>query len=1034
MQTDDANQEPAEAKNCIWIALPRIPPPNQLTEKCENLLKKEENDDENNDDSWLFSFTASSIPLSAISARLNPPKNSTAKLLANSSKSKTMVLSGLFQLLDSPLEKYNLTRLLVPQRSRGTLLSKHQLIKNLYKYTKTDNVKSGVLRAMIDSIKIGKPTESPTPDFLLGIISVLQSYWEECVLLKNTDFVRFTKVSAKYDNQITLANLSVELDNLLGARAESSKIDGLFPASEHLFDMMYVIGKSSSSKVSLNEERPRLTIEMVLSCILNKSTISERVVFNAICLRPKGLASAIWYSRSNLWDVIYGIEYLKAKDLPSWKKMLDLTKDGGLRRGGHNLDKSKKRDTTIFVVKISVGIPFSIMRCIRMYDEYDRIVEKISVYKDGIRQETEGYCIEEKLDGERSCLHIWRDPKNRDKIWTRYYSRGHVVQVWYGSYVGDPDGIISKYLKHEWFENIEDMILDGEMITFDETQNRLLGFQDVKTCSEMSRNAIREGKDLNDFKVYNKLLVYDILYLNGESLQLTYLKERKTKLLQTFRKLEENNFKFIQVHKWNVGYNANDLQIAMDNIINRNSEGLVIKHWQSYYFVGKHSPRWIKLKPYYLMNFIDELDITVIGKEGSNYICALYGDSADDKYREWFVSFCLVRFGLSNEVSTYIDDKTEGHWIPYKRYESDIDMQEHHVRFGKLKPHYWIYPENSVVITVKAKSIENLADGSENRFVLDTTLRFPYCIGVRYDKDYLECDTISDYREKIKNQGRKNPFEENERNFVKHRRIKMETKMDIALRKVNRSFIQTFIKKDDLFSNVTFCVKTDCIMNGEWLPLNEINGILESHGGRITSDPRHTFGNRLLVIADKNTLLVNELRKKYNIFRLKWCEDCIRSQRQVLLDPSHCLAVDEETKGQSEKGIDQFGCNYTVQYNEKGLWELSKNYGEKTSEKRLDRDQCDKLQFQFYQKKFVLLGYDESTSFQRQILEIQIEIHGGEVILEAKDADYIVISDLGTDEYSLKIQQNAPVLSAAELLKQCGYDGDDTACSPRSRV
>lgn len=1010
---DTSKTEPSDAESCIWIDLPRIPPLDEL---------KSSNAD-NGDQYWLFSFTTSSIPLVTISARLNPDRHTTERLLLNSSRSKSIALSGIFELLDSPIEKYNLTRLIVPHRSRGKLLSKHQLIKCLYRYTKTDNLKSGVLRAMIDSIKIGKPTESPTPEFLAGVITVLRNYWEECCLLKNSDYSRFKDVLEKYKNEITLADISEALDNLQHTHSDSPTIDSLYPASEHLFDMLYTIAKSSNSELTLNEERPRRTIEMVVSCILNKATINERVVFNAICIKPRGLASAIWYSRSNMWDVIYGIEYLKNRDIQLWKRLLESTRDEDFKRGGKRLDRFKRKEHATFVVKLSVGIPFSIMRCIRMYDEYDRIVDKISVFKDGVKQETEGYCIEEKLDGERSCLHIWRDPKDHEKILTRFYSRGHKAQLWYGSYVGDPDGIISKYLKAAWFDDIEDMILDGEMITFDETKGRLLGFQDVKTCSEMSRNALREGKDLNDFKVYNKLLVYDILYLNGQSLQLTYLKERKKKLLQVFQKFDNDSFKFIHVHKWHVGYNANDLQVAMDNIIKRNGEGLVIKHWESYYFVGRHSPRWIKLKPYYLMDFIDELDITIIGKEGANYLCALYGDSSDDKYRDWFVSFCLVRFGLSNDVSTYIDDKTEGHWMAYKRYESEIDMQEHRVKFGKLKPHYWIYPENSVVITVKAKSIMKVEDELENRFVLATTLRFPYCIGVRYDKDYMECDTISGYEEKVERQGRKNPFDENEKNFVKHRRRKMDTKMDIALRKVNKSFIQTIIKKDDLFSGITFCVKTDCMMDGEWLPLNEVNGILESHGGKITSDPSHCSGNRMLVIADKNTLSVNELRKKFNIFKFKWCEDCIRSKRLVFLDPSHCLVVDEELKELSEKNIDKFGCNFSVQYNDKGIWELSKKYENKSDGSVLSKSQCEKLQFQYHMKKFLVLGYDESTSFQRQILEIQIEIHGGEVTDDPESADYIAVPDGNIKGLKFKVKESIPILSTREILEQCEYIG-----------
>lgn len=240
--------------------------------------------------------------------------------------------------------------------------------------------------------------------------------------------------------------------------------------------------------------------------------------------------------------------------------------------------------------------------------------------------------------------------------------------------------------------------------------------------------------------------------------------------------------------------------------------------------------------------------------------------------------------------------------------------------------------------------------------------------------------------------------------------------MDITLQNVNKSFIKTIVKKDDLFKGITFCVKTDCLANGQWLQVNEVNGILESHGGKIINVPIHDIHNRIIIIADRNTIAVNELRKEYNIFKFKWCEDCIRTNELVNLDPSHCLIVDDDMKRLSLKYKDEFNFNYTVKYNEKGLWENSKTLEREGYE--LNDEQSEKLELFFNNKKFIILGYDETNSFERNILEIQIEIHGGDIINDEKGADFIVIKSSAIEISNI---YNKPIMVSNEVLRKCKY-------------
>lgn len=904
--------------------------------------------------SWLF-VKVPSIPLPALTRELYP----NGKQILNSLKeSKTVVLGKLFALLASPIEKFNLVQLLLPNLSRDRLITKQQIVRLLLKYTETENVNSGTLRNHIDSLDVGKSTESVTEKFINDVITILELFWIETTTLKNANFKRLENVRDRYRNQITLDDISLALDEVQTQRAISIRTDFIFPSIQHIFDMFYIVKENPNS------------ISTILQSMFGSHLIIERVVLNALCDKPRGLASAILKSHSDLWKVIVGIEYLRTNMYPEWRKMSELTKD-------------KNKDIK-FIVNVKPGVPCAAMRCTRIYEhDYEAIVDKVSIFKDNMRQELEGYCIEEKIDGERSFLHFWRDSNNVLRV--AFYSRNRIVQSWYGSYVGDANGIITKYMNISDFDGIENMILDGEMVTYDESKHAILGFQDVKRCSELLLNSLKQGNDLTKEVVYNKLLCFDVIFLNGKSLQSTPLKERKSLLSDLFQKI---NCKFVRMHKFNIGYNANDVKIAMIDVQNKNAEGLVLKQWNSRYFVGS-SNEWIKFKPSYIRDFIDDLDVTIIGKEGHNFICALYGNDLGEKFEGWFVSFCNVRFGLDKDILTQINDATEGHWIPYSKSD-EIEWIDNRMKFGTLKPKFWIKPQNSVVIKIKAKSLTFNQEAEMNRFVLNTTLRHPYCIGLRADKKYNECDSIKEYERKIELSSKRRQVSMVSNGATKRKR--RETVVEKAVREANQNFVQSIEKKDDLFLGITFCVLTDCEIDGKIIWKAEINGILKSHGAQVVDQPIHFKGNILMVIADKITTSVSIFKKDYNIFRFKWCYDCINSNTLVRLDPSHCLAVNKDVTDIARHNIDEFGCNFTIKYNAKELWRMSDQFLRHghTSATAIQKETADAIGFNLYGSKFAFDPVSKATRYEKDLKKLAIELHGGQVVDDPSVADVLL--------------------------------------------
>lgn len=981
-----------------WVHLEPVPPPQKVLSHRQDIKY-----------AFLYPLSDESLSISTISASLYPSyRDGTWKLDQSN-------IAHVFNLCCSTLDKYWLLQLLLAKYARGPLLTKISMVRYLKLYTHREKVKGGVISEAIDAIVVGKISESPTSLFFKQIINVLNLYHLEMMLSAGEDFKRVLRLKELLNGQVTLKNSSVVLDSLQRKHKGTTKTKDVFPQIEKLFDMLAIfnprIAKTPEFVPEEEADDANRSVELILRCCFRQQSVKESSILDGLCdTTLRGFPSAIFNARSSLWDAVYSIDFLKMKNLTGWHSIRKFMESNERRSFSTSVSHR-------LVIPIQVGTPFKIMRCVEGKD-LSRVANKLSEASP-TDNEPQGFCVEDKLDGERSCIHLWRDSNNASFIHMVFYSRNMIRQTWYGSYVGDPSGTITKYMKNEFFEGIQNMILDGEMVTFDEEKQNLLGFSSVKKCGECNMEELRKGVDLRKAKLYNKFLCFDILYLNNESLQLTTLRERKNKLQVSLQNFGFEECKFFELHNYNVGYNVEDLQIALDNVRARNGEGLVMKKWDSLYFVGTNSPYWLKIKPHHIENFVEDLDVLIIGMEGKgNYICALYGgdDDSDSEYYKTFVSFTLLVYGITREARDYISEKTSGCWKPYSKY-SMAEIEEQNVKFGKMKPLQWINPQDSVVITVKSSSL-NFSEDVQRKFVLSSTLGHPYFMSVRYDKMYYECDTVGAYQERV-DTIRKRKLNYNADRKPKLRR-KADTKKAIELKDINRNIIRTIAQIDDLFQGITFCVISDCLINGKWVDMSEVNGILESHGGKLISNPHRYQGDKLLVICERKTSNAVIYSNDYEIFKFKWCLDSIRSKRLVRFDPSHCFIVSNAVREICERNINKLGINYSVDY-DIGLFQLAQQKIEDgvLVEQPLAANYIDQLGYTFYNERVKFQGFSEITSFQLQIAQVELEICGGTVVSNLDDATVLVVpekQDLSTVE---SISEGRPVYTWQEFLNMC---------------
>ncbi|MGQ9539229.1 MAG: ATP-dependent DNA ligase [Candidatus Bathycorpusculaceae bacterium] len=253
----------------------------------------------------------------------------------------------------------------------------------------------------------------------------------------------------------------------------------------------------------------------------------------------------------------------------------------------------------------------------------------------------------------------------------------------------------------------EEAILEGEVIAVD-NQGHPIPFQHLMRRFKRV-HAIENVAETIPVRLY----LFDILYLNGESLiTLPYVQRRQT--------LAENAGE-IPLTKQIVTNSLEEAEDFLKEATSSGHEGLIAKKLDSKYVPGIRGKRWLKIKP-----TLEPLDLVIVAAE--------YGYG---RRREWLSDYYLaardVETGEFPTVGKTFKGLTDAEIAEMTRRLKELAIKEEHRR---------IFVVPKIVVEVAYNEIQK-----SPKYKCGMALRFARITRIREDKTPEEADTIQRVRE-----------------------------------------------------------------------------------------------------------------------------------------------------------------------------------------------------------------------------------------------------------------------------------------------
>jgi DNA ligase-1 len=376
-------------------------------------------------------------------------------------------------------------------------------------------------------------------------------------------------------------------------------------------------------------------------------------------------------------------------------------------------------------VKPAVFTPIIMMRAERLGSS-EAIIQKL------------GKCVmEPKYDGFRLQVH-YSKKKNEVRLYSR--SLEETSEMY-------PDIIegIKKEVK------AEEIIIEGEAIGYDVATNTFLPFQ--QTVQRKRKYDVAEKAK----EIPLKLFVFEILYIDGESLLQTPFTERRKKLEKAVKPSAKAVSDTILLAPDTTTDDPKELELLFDDAITNGLEGMIVKKMDGIYQPGARGFNWIKFKKSYGSSIGDTIDCLVMGYDYGKGKRADFGIGAFlvgvyDGKNDVFKTVAKIGTGLSDDEWRELKKRSDKFKSAKQPAIYDVDKM--------MSVDVWIKPE--IVVEIKADIITRSTMHTAGRvlkpsksgsaFDVETpgyALRFPRLVSFR-DKKPEDSTSLKEVEELFK--------------------------------------------------------------------------------------------------------------------------------------------------------------------------------------------------------------------------------------------------------------------------------------------
>ncbi|CAG9942036.1 unnamed protein product [Clonostachys rosea f. rosea IK726] len=571
-------------------------------------------------------------------------------------------------------------------------------------------------------------------------------------------------------------------------------------------------------------------------------------------------------------------------------------------------------DSSVRLEQEETGI--AIMQCFQpqlaqfqMPASFHRMIELL-----GPTEEDPEFWIEEKLDGERMQMHMTADPSHPGGRKFLFWSRKAKDYTYlYGNGLQDENSALTRHLKESFASNVRNLILDGEMITWDMDTDKIVPFGTLKTAA-LSEQQNKSNSDSTGHRPVFR--VFDIMYLNDKQLTQYTLRDRHKALEKAVKPVHRR----LEIHPYTVATGGDAIEPLLREVVANASEGLVLKNPRSMYRLNSRNDDWLKVKPEYMSEFGESLDCVVIGayygsgKRGgtlSSFLCGLRvtkNHIQAGANPEKCFSFFKVGGGFRAEDYAEIKHRTEGKWIPWDPKNPPTEYVE--LGGGESKqyerPDLWIRPKDSLVISVKAASV-----GPSDQFAKGVTLRFPRFRRLRLDRSWdsaLSLEEFQDLRRKVDEEAKEKAMTVEDRNRRGAKRVKRE----LVIAGEDSAPVEFKGTSTKIFDGLEFCVLSESLKPYKKSKA-QLEAVIKENGGTLSQ--RAAPGTNMVLIADKKVIKVASLIKEgdVDIIRPRWVRDCLDQSDKTFPLPYediHLFHATDALKHTAAQNTDQYGDSY----------------------------------------------------------------------------------------------------------------------------